>query len=255
MKNPPPAVAKKRLRAFFFDVDDTLYSSTQFADTARRHAIQAMIRAGLPMDERTAMEELQEVIEEFGSNNTRHFDMLIQRLPDEVIHPNLRLIIVVAGMSAYHQCKNRDLAPFEDAIEVLRRLRAAGLRLGCITAGVGPKQAEKIVRLNLLPLLDPDLIFITEVAGISKGNPKLFARACRAANCDPAETLYIGDNPATDIDAPARAGMRTILSRREGKYLNVEPPRPPDHVVHNFWDVLEIVENEYEIIGSEGAVP
>ena len=248
MKTPPPKTAKRRLRAFFFDIDDTLFSSTQFADNARRHAIQAMIRAGLPMDEATALAELHEVIAEFGSNYARHFDMLIQRLPEGVVHPNLHLVIVAAGMGAYHQCKFRDLTPYEDAIDALKRLRQLGLRLGCITAGVGMKQAEKIVRLNLVPFLDPALIFITEIAGISKNNPKLFARACRAAGCDPAETLYIGDNPATDIDAPARAGMRTILSRREGKYAHVTPERTPDHVAHNFWDVLEIIEHEYEIV-------
>jgi len=124
------------------------------------------------------------------------------------------------------------------------------LRLGCVTAGVGSKQAEKIVRLNLVPLLDPALIFITEVAGISKNNPKIFMRACRAAGCDPAETIYIGDNPTTDIEAPARAGMKTILSRREGKYLHIEPLRHPDHIAHNFWDVLEIIERDYEIVSS-----
>ena len=37
----------KPLDAIFFDIDDTLFSTTVFADKARRNAIDAMIRAGL----------------------------------------------------------------------------------------------------------------------------------------------------------------------------------------------------------------
>ncbi|MCC8180489.1 MAG: hypothetical protein LIP23_06230 [Planctomycetes bacterium] len=42
---------KKPLKGLFFDIDDTLYSSTEFAANARQQAVQAMVRAGLQVDE------------------------------------------------------------------------------------------------------------------------------------------------------------------------------------------------------------
>jgi putative hydrolase of the HAD superfamily len=235
------------LRALFFDVDDTIYSSTDFAAAARLQAAQAMIRAGLRVDEATLVGELEEVIGEFGSNDSRHFDKLLRRLPPEAIPPGGRLLTIVAGVIAYHQCKNNNFTPYEDALEVLRRLHEKGLRLGIVTAGIAMKQAEKILRLGLLPLFKPEHIFITEEVGIAKSNPKIYALACRAIGAPPGECGYVGDNPAVDIDVPSRIGMITFISRRGGKYENAPGTASPGHVIHNFWDLLDILEKEYEI--------
>lgn len=242
-------MGKKPLRALFFDVDDTIYSSTDFAANARRMAAQAMIRAGLRMDEESVIEELNEVISEFGSNDDRHFDKLIRRLPQGSVDEHSRILVVAAGMVAYHQCKFRSFTPFEDAHEALRQLKEKGLCLGVVTAGMAVKQAEKIIRLNLIPnLMSPKHIFITEDVGIGKSNPKIYMRACRSTNADPRECGYVGDNPTVDIDVPHRIGMRTFLSRRGGKYADTQGTVKPDHVIHNFWDLLDTLEQEYEII-------
>lgn len=242
------ALAKKPLKALFFDVDDTIYSSTEFAANARRQAAQAMIRTGLKVDEETLIQELDEVISEFGSNDDRHFDKLLRRMPKEAVPPGAHLFIVGAGIIAYHQCKFRSFAPYEDALEVMRRLHEKGLVLGIISAGIPLKQVEKILRLNLLSLIDYNHIFITESVGIAKTNPKIYMHACRSVGAAPSECGYVGDNPLVDIDVPHRIGMRTFFSRRGGKYENVPGSVKPDHVVHNFWDLLEIVEKDYEII-------
>lgn len=241
-------MAKKPLRALFFDVDDTLYSSTEFAAGARRLAAQAMIRTGLRVDEETLIQELDEVILEFGSNDDQHFDKLLSRLPKEAIPSGGRLFIIGAGIIAYHQCKFRNFAPYEDALEVLKRLHEKGLVLGIITAGIPLKQVEKFLRLNLAPLIDFNRVFITESVGIAKTNTKIFAHACRSIGAPPAESGYVGDNPSVDVDIPHRIGMRTFFSRRGGKYENIPGVAKPDHVIHNFWDLLDTVDREYEII-------
>ncbi len=243
-------MAKKILRALFFDIDDTVYSTTEFAQTARRNAVKAMVEAGLKMDEEQCLLELNEVISEFGSNYEHHFDKLLQRLPEEVWESASPVIVVTAGMVAYHQTKFRQFSAYEDAIAVLRELGKRNLVLGIITAGLEIKQAEKIVRLGLHKLVPPANIFITDSIGISKTNPKLYIRACRKVGVKPEESMYVGDNPAVDIDVPHRIGMRTVLSRRSGKYLNAVGEANPDHVVHNFYDLLELLDAEYELSGT-----
>ena len=242
-------MAKKRLRALFFDIDDTVYSSTDFAAGARRQAVQAMVRAGLRLDADALLAELDEVIQEFGSNDGRHFDRLLRRLPPEAIPPDGGPFIVGAGVIAYHQCKFNSFSPFEDALEAMRRLREKGLRLGIISAGVHVKQVEKIIRLGLLAFVNYEHVFITEAVGIAKSNPKLYVRACRSVGAPPRECGYVGDNPAIDVDVPSRLGMHTFISRRGGKYENAPGSSAPEHVIHNFWDLLDIVEKEYETGG------
>ncbi|MEQ1633002.1 MAG: hypothetical protein ABL997_11565, partial [Planctomycetota bacterium] len=73
----------KPLDAIFFDIDDTLFSTTVFADKARRAAVDAMIRAGMRADRTTALRELEEVLSEFTSNYGNHFDKVVDRLPAE----------------------------------------------------------------------------------------------------------------------------------------------------------------------------
>jgi putative hydrolase of the HAD superfamily len=61
------------LRAIFFDVDDTLYSTTEFAERARYAAVDSMIEHGLKMPREEVYRELMEVVREFSSNNDRHY--------------------------------------------------------------------------------------------------------------------------------------------------------------------------------------
>lgn len=206
-----------------------------------------MIKTGLRVDEETILAELGEIIQEFGSNDDRHFDKLIKRFPKEAYPPGAEMFIVGSGMIAYHQCKFRGFFPFEDANDVLKLLQERGLGLGIISAGVPVKQVEKILRLGLLQYFRYDHIFITESVGIAKTNPKIFVKACKALGAAPQECGYVGDNPRVDVDVPHSIGMRTFFCRRGGKYENMSFDSEPDHVIHNFWDLLDIVDKNYEI--------
>ncbi|MDR3212256.1 MAG: HAD-IA family hydrolase [Planctomycetota bacterium] len=241
-------MAKRFLRALFFDIDDTLYSSTDFAAKARQQAVQAMVRTGLRVDPEFLLAELLEVVREFGSNDSHHLDKLIKRLPPETVPEGAAPFIIQAGVMAYHQCKFRDFEPFADAHEVLRLLNEKKLLLGVISAGLPAKQIEKLLRLNILQLVECRHIFITEDVGIAKTNPKIYVRACQAIGAAPDECGYVGDNPLVDIDIPSRLGMRTFFSRRGGKYEKIYGDVQADHVIHNFWDLLEVIDNEYEIV-------
>ena len=54
------------LEAIFFDVDDTLFSTTEFAQTARQRAVDAMLAAGLRAPKEDVTRLLQEIVTEFS---------------------------------------------------------------------------------------------------------------------------------------------------------------------------------------------
>ena len=164
------------LDAIFFDIDDTLFSTSVFADKARRAAVDAMIGVGLNSDRDTCFKELSEVVQEFSSNYGSHFDKLIERLPSEASQGLNKEILVAAGVVAYHETKWRELKVYGDVYEVLRWLSSHDLVRGIISAGLGIKQAEKVIRLKIAEFLSPNAIFFTEQLGISKPNPKLYRR-------------------------------------------------------------------------------
>jgi putative hydrolase of the HAD superfamily len=166
----------KPLDAIFFDIDDTLFSTTVFADKARRAAVDAMIRAGLRTDRNTALRELEEVLAEFTSNYGNHFDKVIDRLPAEAGQGVNKAVIVAAGVVAYHDTKWRELQVHDDVYEVLKWLAGTQLIRGIISAGITIKQAEKLVRLQLVEFVTPSAVFFTDQIGFSKANPKLYRR-------------------------------------------------------------------------------
>jgi putative hydrolase of the HAD superfamily len=237
-----------KLRAIFFDIDDTLYSTSEFAELARSAAIDSMIDAGLALDREAIREELDEVINEFSSNYEHHFDRLLLRTPRRYYKGINPAIIVAAGVMAYHETKSRRLAPYEDAIEVLRLLSSkTDLLLGVISEGLEVKQAEKLVRMRVTQFLSPNAVFISNQLGISKPNPKLYQRACSDLNLRPAESMYVGDNPLHDIDPPNSIGMVAVRMRRGGKYYHEESNSKPARVVQNFWDFLDYLGQEFDI--------
>ncbi len=237
------------MRAVLVDVDDTLYSTTQFARHARENSVRAMIAAGLSLPFEAVMGELDEVVREFPSNFDRHYDSLLTRLPASACGQVNPAVIIASGVVAYHETKRRELSASDDALEVLRQLaEKPGLLLGAATSGVPVKQAEKLVRLGVLKHLDPRGIFFAEQMGYSKHNPKLYAQVCRVLGFPPGECMMVGDHPLRDIDSPKRAGMITVLYRGGGKYDKERGETTPDYTAQNFWDLMEVIEREFEVV-------
>jgi putative hydrolase of the HAD superfamily len=236
-----------QLKAILFDVDDTLFSTTDFARKARRNAVRAMLQAGLDLPEEVVTRELEEVLAEFSSNYEHHFDKLLMRLrPPSLARVNPALV-VAAGVAAYHDTKFRELVPFDDVLPFFGALRKAGLRLGIITHGWTVKQAEKLVRLGLVPYLEPSAIFISDQIGISKPNPKLWTLALADMHLLPQEAMYVGDSPGQDIVAPGKLGMITVWAARAARHVSCEAEVRPDHTVHDFRELAGILRERYGV--------
>jgi putative hydrolase of the HAD superfamily len=236
-----------RLRAVLFDIDDTLYSTTAFARTARKNAVRGMVAAGLRMDEEEVYRELEEVIREFSSNYEHHYDKLIMRLPREAhagINPAL---IVASGVVGYHDTKFGGLYPFPDVVPLLESLRKAGMRVGVVTHGWTLKQAEKLVRLKLRDLIDSDAVFISDQVGIAKPNPKLWTQALRSMKLAPEEAMHVGDSLAHDIAPPQSLGLPTVWARRAAKPGQEVGEITPDHVVDDFKELAGVLRESYGI--------
>ncbi len=235
------------LKVIFFDIDDTLYSASEFARLARLNSIQAMINMGLKMEREQCYRELVEVIEEFGSNFEHHYDKLLVRIPKEAYQGINPAILIAAGVVAYHHTKSRYLRPYPDVRDTFRWLSRTDLQLGIITAGLEVKQAEKLIRLRLLKYINPAAIFITGQLGIGKQNAKLYQHACQTLRLQPAECMYVGDNALTDVDVPNSLGMVTVLHQRGGKYLTVPGKTIPKHTVHNMEELVGILQQYYGV--------
>ena len=234
------------LRTILFDIDDTLFSTSAFAQRARRNAVRAMIAAGLDLPEEVVLKELEEVVTEFSSNYEHHYDKLLQRLRPRGLRTNPALI-VASGVVAYHDTKFRELVPYPDVLALFQALSRQRIQAGIITHGWTLKQAEKLVRLGLLPYLDPAAIFISDQIGISKPNPKLYSHVLADLGRQPEEVMYVGDSPRHDVAPPKSLGMITVWARRGAKDRPETAEIEPTHVVDDFDELRAILRETYRI--------
>lgn len=234
------------LKGLFFDIDDTLYSTSEFSDHARRAAVESMRRRGLRLPSDLVLRELGEVIREFSSNYEHHFDKLLLRLPRSAWVGVNPAVLVAAGVQAYHDAKIRRLRPFPDVLPALRSLARTGLVRGIITAGLQVKQADKLLRLGLYEYFTPTALFISDQIGISKPNPKLYQRACEETGLDPGETMYVGDNPVQDIDPANAAGFVTVHVRR-GRHSGEKGRTRPAYSLRDFKELLTLLRKVFSV--------
>jgi putative hydrolase of the HAD superfamily len=232
------------LKAIFFDIDDTLYSTSEFSRRARENAVKAMVHMGLRLGENECLRELEEGIKEFSSNFEHHFDKLLLRLGEEAYRGVNPAVLVAAAVTAYHDTKFTQLQPFPDVKPALEALSRTELIVGVITMGPQVKQAEKLLRLGLIDYFDPGAIFISDQIGVGKPNVKLYMKACRAVGVWPVEAMYVGDNPPNDVDPPNQLGMTTVLMRREGKYAGVQGVTKPAFEVNTLAELVEILRTQ-----------
>jgi putative hydrolase of the HAD superfamily len=239
------------LDAIFFDIDDTLYSTTEFARRAREASVDAMIAHGVQATREELLAELDEVVKEFSSNYDRHFDKLLQRLPRRATRGVNPSLVVAAGVVAYHETKQRELRPYPDAIALLDALKGAGPLVGIITDGIAVKQAEKIVRLKVLPYVAAHAVYISDAVGINKPNPKLYLRACADLNLRPSSVMIVGDNPRNDVDPPNRLGMVTVRVRRSGgKYKDQEGETQARYTIERFDELRLVLARDFGLFGE-----
>jgi len=237
----------KSLDAIFFDIDDTLFSTTVFADKARRNAVDAMIRAGLNAQRQDAMRELEDVIREFSSNYSGHFDKVLDRLGADSHKSTNRAVIVAAGVVGYHGTKESDLKVYDDVYSTLQWLSEKPLIRGIISAGITIKQAEKLVRLDVLEFVTASAIFFTDQVGFSKPNPKLYRRVLETLDLKPERCLYVGDNPTHDIDPCNNDGWTTVRIRRSGRHAQLEGQTKADYEIRDFLELRQILETDFSL--------
>lgn len=110
---------------------------------------------------------------------------------------------------AWRELVLAEALPFEDTFIVLEKV-GQNYTTGILTNGFTTFQRSKIQRHNLARYVDFTLV--SEEAGAHKPDRRIFLKALELAGCTlPAQAIYVGDNPAVDIEGALGAGLVPIL--------------------------------------------
>ena len=200
------------IRAVLFDLDDTLFDHSHCAraaleDVRASHECFASITAA-------ALERSHgEILEEL------HREVMIGRLDlDAARTERFRRLFAVAGVDADQQLASRAAASYRQRYLAERRAvsGAAALlmkvreraKVGIVSNNLLEEQQDKLRCCELDQYVD--VLVVSEEAGISKPDPRIFEIVLDRLRCRPQEAVMIGDSWDADVLGAAAAGIRAI---------------------------------------------
>lgn len=118
-----------------------------------------------------------------------------------------------AWNAAYEQVLPQHFRAFDDVTAVLDELDVLGIPYGAVSNNVHDYQRAK---LDAAGLQRVELLVGIDTVGAAKPDPAIFLEGVRLLGTDPAQTLYVGDNPVVDAVGAQNAGLQGIWLERSG---------------------------------------
>lgn len=219
-----------KIKAVFFDLDNTLIDFMGMKRKASKAAIKAMIRAGLRVDEKKAWQLLQGLFREHGIEDQKIFDKFLRRTTGDV-----DISVLAAGVVAYRRVKRRMLKPYPNVRRTLAAL-SKQCKLAIVTDAPKFQAWTRLYEMELERYFDFVISF--EDTGVAKSEKLPFRKAFRIMKIKPGDILMVGDSIRRDIQPAKKLGMRTALA----KYGQDEEERgKADYELKDISDVLKIV--------------
>lgn len=199
-------------RAVLFDLDDTLFDHRQCARTALADLHQAYELFRMqPFDdfERTHAALLEEL----------HVRVLAGALGlDEARRERFRRLFEASGVvrgtdavalaaSRYREGYQRARGPVPGAAALLGLVKARA-RVAIVSNNLLDEQREKLKHCGLDQWVDA--LVVSEEAGVSKPDPRIFAIALERLGCSAHEAVMVGDSWVADVAGARAAGLRAI---------------------------------------------
>ena len=154
-----------------------------------------------------------------------------------LVHLQISNPSVVDGMAdRYATKRDEKLKPFPGAIDTLRRLKAAGIRMGLLTNGSSESQQGKVDKHGLAEFFDH--IQIEGEFGIGKPDERAFRNALHVLGVSPADTWMIGDNLDFDIHAAQQLGIYAVWVDAPGNGLPAGTPVRPDRTIRSLSELI-----------------
>jgi putative hydrolase of the HAD superfamily len=201
------------LRAVLFDAGNTLLSLEY--DRLARRVGQAVGRLLTARALELAEARAAQVLERRDGRDRERASRYLETLFLEAGVPAGHRALVRATLLQLHRERHLWSRAAPGAEPALVRLAAAGLRLGVVSNSDG-RCEEALVTAGLRAHFD--VVIDSDVVGVEKPDPAIFAAALGALGVAPGEALYVGDVYEVDVVGARGAGLEAILLDPLGRH-------------------------------------
>ncbi|MFW6119896.1 MAG: YjjG family noncanonical pyrimidine nucleotidase [Petrotogales bacterium] len=224
-----------KYKLVYFDLDNTLLD---FNKSQKEALKRAMIRYGLTVDEKT--QELYEKINEkwwsyFAQGKYNKDYVVVARFEEFFEAADIKNGDPELTSKEYLDELTRLAFFMPGAENTLKYLKQKGQRMAVITNGVERVQQGRSKKLNLDRYIE--FVLTSERVGKPKPEPKIFFEASKLSGVPLEKSIYIGDNPESDLQGARRAGIDFILFDNDNKAEKFDCT-----IVNDFSEVVRLLE-------------
>ena len=200
----------QKIRAVFFDLDNTLIDFMQMKEESCKAAIQAMISAGLKMDQKEAFCKLMETYYKLGLESDFAFTQFLKE-NNKFDHK-----ILAAAINKYQETKANYVRPYPNVKLVLQTLKEKGIILCILTDAPKTKAYQRLLTMGI----DKYFEFVVgfEDTNVKKhtGLPldlavKLLKK--EVPDIKNSEILMVGDSIGRDLKPATKLGLKTAIAK------------------------------------------
>lgn len=188
---------KGQIKGIIFDLDDTLYSEKEYVRSGYK-AVSDYLGGGF-----------EDKLWSFFEAGKPAIDELMRDLGREDEK---------AEVLKVYRSHKPDIHPYSGVAKMIKDLKEKGIKVGIITDGRPEGQSNK---LKALGLEIDDVIITDELGGVQFRKPCDIAFRIMSTRwrLNPADIVYVGDNPVKDFQAPQQLGMKSIYFKNpDGLY-------------------------------------
>jgi FMN phosphatase YigB (HAD superfamily) len=226
----------QKIRAVFFDLDNTLIDFMRMKEESCKAAVKAMISNGLDMNEGEAFAQLMNTYFDLGLESNSAFTDFLRGV-GQFDHK-----ILAAALNSYLTKKATLVKPYPDVELVLKRLNAMGLVIVIVTDAPKTKAYQRLLAMGIESYFRFVVGFEDTGNGKHTGLPLMLAlHKLRKELPDlmNSEILMVGDSIERDMEPAKKLGLRTALAKygHTGTFRS----NSVDHELKTISDMLNIV--------------
>lgn len=221
------------LKAILFDLDNTLIDFMHVKKSSADAGLNAMIAAGLKIDQSKARRTLYELYDKYGIEHQEIFQKFLHKVEKKIDYK-----ILASGIVAYRKQQAGIMEPYGTVMPTLIKLREKGLKLAIITDAPRIKAWMRLTELKLGDFFDVVVTF--DDTKKYKPDPAPFEKAMKLLNVGPDECMMVGDWAERDITGANKLGITSVFAR----YGAVRPLKDSkaDYELKQFTDLLDVIE-------------
>ncbi len=147
-------MAVHMIKAIVFDLDNTLADFIRTKELCCSAAVSAMVEAGLPLSEKTALKKLMALYWKQGIESQDIFQKFLEKELKKIDYK-----VLASAIAAYRRTKAGNLMPYPAVRQTLLRIREKGLKIGIVSDAPRMQAWLRLAEMGLADFFDAVVAF------------------------------------------------------------------------------------------------